>query len=51
MFSISKPKPTYVLSEIIKEQKKYQNNSTPLMAKDILNIGHIDNSKSELNKK
>ena len=50
MFSITKAKPTYVLSEIIKEQIKYQNNSSPLMAKDILNIPHIDNSKIELNK-
>ena len=51
MFSINKPKQTYVLSEIINEQKKYQNNSSPLMAKDILNIPHIDNNKTELNKK
>lgn len=51
MFSINKPKQTYVLSEIINEQKKYQKKSSPLMAKDILNIPHIDNSKTELNKK
>ena len=51
MFSITKPKQRYVLSEIINEQNKYQNNSSPLMAKDILNIPHIDNSKIELNKK
>ena len=51
MFSITKPKQRYVLSEIINEQNKYQNNSSPLMAKDILNIPHIDNSKIKLNKK
>jgi hypothetical protein len=51
MFSITKPKQTYVLSEIINEQIKYQRKSKPLMAKDILNIPHIDNSKIELNKK
>ena len=51
MFSISKPKQRYVLSEIIKEQIKYQDKSKPLMAKDILNIPYIDNSKIELNKK
>ena len=51
MFSINKPKQRYVLSEIIKEQMKYQNKSKPLMAKDLLNIPYIDNSKIELNKK
>lgn len=52
MHSNNKRKQTYVLSEIIKEQQKYQNNPTPLMIKDILNISHIDNSNSkiELNK-
>ena len=47
MFSINKPKQRYVLSEIIKEQMKYQNKSKPLMAKDLLNIPYIDNSKIE----
>ena len=51
MFSINKPNQTYVLSQIIKEQIKYQNISIPLRGKDILNISHIDNSKIELNKK
>jgi hypothetical protein len=50
MYSNNKPKQTYVLSEIIKEQQKYKNNPTPRMVKDILNISHIDNMKIELNK-
>ena len=52
MYSNKKLKQTYVLSEIIKEQQKYQNNPTPPMIKDILNISFIDNSNSkiELNK-
>ena len=48
MFSITKPRETYVLSEIIKEQEKYKNSSTPPMAKDILNISHIDNIKIKI---
>ena len=43
MYSKTNRKQTYVLSEIIKEQQKYQNNPTPPMIKDILNISHIDN--------
>ena len=51
MFSITKPSDTYVLSEIIKEQKKYEKNSTPPMAKDILNISYIDNGNDNSKKK
>ena len=47
MFSITKPRDTYVLSEIIKEQEKNKNKSTPPMAKDILNIPYIDNDNDD----